>query len=437
MISRLRPPRATILASGIALCACSVDSDPAEVLAGPSPAASVQLVTLSGCVAPAWDAAIAYDRGARVAHGGHEWRAKKPSTGIAPGSHPAYWSDLGTCDTDPGGPPAPPTPMQIFGVWHAGNDYASWRTPRDRAGFDAANHWIIDRGDGSGLPSVNLVVLSFLQPMEVLNLTDDATTVDGVPIAMTQDVVDYFKSAGIGVMMSIGGVTYTEYWNEALATDAWQLGLNAAAIAKRFGVGIEIDYEENTDPDTVGLQAFVHAYRSVHPFDPTGANPAARLTIDLAAGGRYLQDLNRYATIHWLDNANPVLDYANAMVARSSGTPDNWQEHIDGKPQYAPPIPPKAPNRLTGSLYLKGDMANCTDYASSEQAEYADYVQTVAPNGAGFSSGMLGYMFWAAEAPSAARRYTPTTPPNSCEDGMGFAAATFAIPIPMPALRPN
>lgn len=28
---------------------------------------------------------------------------------------------------------------------------------------------------------------------------------------------------------------------------------------------------------------------------------------------RYLQELNRYATIHWLNNDAPVLDYANAM----------------------------------------------------------------------------------------------------------------------------
>ena len=92
-----------------------------------------------------------------------------------------------------------------------------------------------------------------------------------------------------------------------------------------------------------GLQAFIDAYRSVHPYDSSGTNHAARLTIDLAAGGRYLQDLNRHATIHWLDNENPVLDYANAMVHRSSGTPAHWQEHVDGKPTYDPVIPPRLP----------------------------------------------------------------------------------------------
>jgi hypothetical protein len=123
-----------------------------------------------------------------------------------------------------------------------------------------------------------------------------------------------------------------------------------------------------------------------------------------------------------------VLDYANAMVARSSGTPTNWQEHIDGMPTYAPPIPPKAPNRFTGGLYLKGDMANCLDFYASEQWRWADYVQTVAPAaGTGTSNGMLGYMFWAAEYPSARRGYV----------GMGPAMTAFKVPVPMPALRQN
>jgi hypothetical protein len=435
MSSRTIFASALFVAVGIAAPACDRTGDPASAIAGPDAAAF--LVTAGGCSAPAWDVAVFYDRGEVVSYGNHEWRAKKANTGIAPGSHPAYWSDRGACDTDPVDPPPPPTstPMQVFGVWHAGNDYASWRTPRSFPEFDVANHWIIDRGDGH--PSVNLVVLSFLQPLEVLNRTTDATTAGGVPIAMTQEIVNYFKDAGIRVMMSIGGVTYTDYWNEALATNAALLGANAAAIATEFGVGIEIDYEENTDPDTVGLKAFVDAYRAVHPYDATGADPAARLTIDLAAGGRYLQDLNRYATIHWLDNASPVLDYANAMVARSSGTPDNWQEHIDGMLRYAPPIPPKAPNRLTAGLYLKGNLANCNDFASSEQARWVDYVQTVAPNGAGTTNGMLGFMFWAAETPSARKNYTSTTPPNTCEGGMGMAATTFDITVPMPALRTN
>jgi len=387
------------------------------------------------CTAPPWDATVAYSRGDIVSYQYHEWRAKRSTTGTVPGTHRPTWADMGSCGPDEPPPPGVSTPIQIFGVWHAGNHYADWSTERNMEEFDAANHWIIDRGDGSGQPSVNLVVLSFVHPMRLLNTTTDAATLDGVPRGMTQDVVDYFANLGIRVMMSIGGVTYTDAWDEALATDAWQLGLNAAEIATHFNVGIEIDYERSSGANLAGLQAFVDAYRSVHPYDPTGVNPAARLTIDLAAGGRYLQELNRYSTEHWLDNTNPVLDYANAMVHRSSGTPDHWQEHVNGMPTYDPMIPPKAPNRLTGGLYLKGNTDNCKDFFSSEQYEHADYVQTVLPNGAGTTPGMLGYMFWAAETPSARKNYVPTVPPNSCEGGMGVAANIFAFEIPMPALR--
>jgi len=42
-------------------------------------------------------------------------------------------------------------------------------------------------------------------------------------------------------------------------------------------------------------------------------------------------------------------------------------------------------------------------------------------------------MFWAAEKPST--RGVGTQPPNTCEGGMGVAATTFQIPIPMPVLR--
>src|SRR5205085_12692279 len=106
-------------------------------------------------------------------------------------------------------------------------------------------------------------------------------------------VVNYFKSRNVRVMLSIGGITYTDAWNQALSTNPTQLGLNAAAVAKSLGVGIEIDYEENTSPNLTGLQAFIDAYRSPLPDDAPGANHAARLTIDLAPGDRWLIALCR------------------------------------------------------------------------------------------------------------------------------------------------
>jgi hypothetical protein len=271
-----------------------------------------------------------------------------------------------------------------------------------------------------------------------------------VPIGMNVDTVNYFKSAGIRVMLSIGGITYVDPWNQALANpeDAWQLGLNAAAVAQELGVGIEIDYEENRNPDLDGLQTFIDAYRSVHDYDATGSNPAARLTIDLAAGDRWLIALTERASAVWLNtdysDAKPKLDYANAMVTPRQSTADkviaNWQEHIDGKPQYDPPIPPLAPAKFAGSLWLTGrkPAPECVDFGKSLQKSTGDFVQTVLPDpshpdASELTPGMLGFMFWAAECEGT--RTVCTTPPNTCEGGMGVAAMNYNIPIPMPALR--
>lgn len=330
------------------------------------------------------------------------------------------------------------TPPQVYGVWHAGNDFCIWGAVRTVTEFDQKNHWLIDRGNGQ--PSVNIVILSFVHPLKLLNRTTDAATLNGVPRGMTLDIVNYFKAHGIRVMLSIGGITYTDAWDQALAANATQLGLNAAAAATLLGVGIEIDYEQNRNPNLNGLQQFITAYRSVHPYDATGNDHTARLTIDLAAGDRWLIDICRKATADWLTTTNPVLDYANAMVpARqpsASSAIASWQEHVDGKPQYGPPILPLAPAKFTGSLWLvdRKTIPECINFNNSLQKSTASYVQSVLPTpGTGTTPGMLGYMFWAAECEGT--RSICTTPPNSCQGGVGAGASFFNIPIPMPALR--
>lgn len=332
------------------------------------------------------------------------------------------------------------TPIQIYGAWHCSNDYCTWGTVRNMTDFDTANHWLIDRGDGSGLASVNLVVLSFVQPLKLLNKTTDSGDINGVPVGMNSAVVSYFTQHNVRVMLSIGGATYTTYWDQALAQDATQLGLDVAELAQSMGVGIEIDYENSSSPNLAGLQQFITAYRSQIPYDATGANPAARLTIDLGAGDRYLIPLCQEATASWLQTSNPVLDYANAMVPNkqpgSSAAESNWQEHINGEPRYAPPIGPLAPAKFTGSVYLvtgRNPAPECTNFNASLEDSTGSFVQTVAPNGAGTTPGMLGYMFWAAECQGT--RTVCTTPPNTCQGGVGVGAKTYDIPIPMPPLR--
>ena len=345
----------------------------------------------------------------------------------------AWWLTVGPGQTQ--------TPsMQVYGAWHCGNDACTWSAPRTAADFDLKNRWLVDRGDDR--PSVNLVVLSFVHPLRLLNKTTDAQTLNGIPRGMTPAIVDYFKSRGVRVMLSIGGITYVTAWNQALALDPVRLGIHAAEVAAALGVGIEIDYEENRNPNLAGLEAFINAYRTLLPYDASGANHAARLTIDLAAGDRWLIGITAKATRDWLDPRIPVLDYANAMVTArqprsASDAQANWQEHVDGKPQYNPPILPLAPARFTGSLWLVGGkpIAECTNFSQSLQKSTGPFVTSVAPHpqGPGLSSGMLGYMFWAAECEGS--RTVCTTPPNSCQGGVGVGASTYQVPIPMPALR--
>jgi len=272
------------------------------------------------------------------------------------------------------------TQMQINGLWHCFSDACSWASVPNMTTFDTDNHWIIDRGNGH--PSANVVVLSFVDPVKLMNLTTDATTTNGIPIGMNTAVINYFQSKGIRVMMSVGGFSFTSHWNKALSANPTQLGINAANAAKQFNVGMEIDYENSSQPNLTGLQQFVTAYRSAIPYDPTGANFAARLTIDLGNDDLFLTKLANYATTNWLNPSRPVLDYANAMVASQktsvSTLETGWQQHVNG---VSGSVPPLAPAKMTGSLWLIGGQPNCATFSSSDENTASGFVQSVPPNG--------------------------------------------------------
>jgi len=329
------------------------------------------------------------------------------------------------------------TPIQVYGAWHCSSDACSWASVPNMTTFDTDNRWLIDRNlDGSYHPSVNLVVLSFVDPVKLMNLTTDSTTTKGIPIGMNATVISYFQSRGVRVMMSIGGASFKKNWDKALGSNPTQLGKNAANAAKQFNVGMEIDYENSSNPNLSGLQQFVSAYRSVVAYDATGSNNAARLTIDLGDGDTYLTKLANYAVTNWLQTNAPVLDYANAMVAgQKTGVAtleSGWQQHVDGE---SGSVPPMAPAKVAGSLWLVGGQPKCNNFSNSDQNTAASFVENLAPNGAGTTAGMLGYMFWAAGCQGNGTGCT--FPPNTCQNGMGGAATAFDIPIPMPPLRQN
>jgi hypothetical protein len=329
-------------------------------------------------------------------------------------------------------PPGDGASFQVYGAWECSNDNCNWQTVRTLTDFDAANHWMIDRGDGSGLPSLNLVVLSFVQPTKLLNLTNDSQTVNGIPIGMTAAIVNYFTSHNVRVMLALGGATYVTDWDTALTTNASQLGTNAANAAKAMGVGIEIDYENNTNPNLTALQSFIGAYRAILPYDPTGAIPAARLTIDLAAGDEYLVTLCQKAAADWLTGTVPALDWANATVPNdqpaASSFETSWQQHASGENAAGVVVPALPPAKFTGAVRLVlGSTVEpeCDNFAESLENNTGIFAQTLALNGAGITPGMLGYMFWGAEGQA----------PATCQGGVGAGANNYNIPIPMPALR--
>ena len=70
------------------------------------------------------------------------------------------------------------TGISVYGSWHCGNDFCTWSSVRNMTDFNTRNRWLIDRGDGT--PSVNLVVLSFVHPLRLLNKTNDAGTSLGI-----------------------------------------------------------------------------------------------------------------------------------------------------------------------------------------------------------------------------------------------------------------
>ena len=79
--------------------------------------------------------------------------------------------------------------------------------------------------------------------------------------------------------------------------------------------------------------------------------------------------------------------------------------------------------------------AECADFLGSVQYATKDFVESVAPNGAGSTPGMLGFMFWAAERPSTPGHDARRPPEHLADGGIAVVATPLNLTIPMPALR--
>jgi len=278
-------------------------------------------------------------------------------------------------------------PSRLYGLWHCGDDGCSWFKEPNTSN----SQWIINRGDGK--PTANFVMFSFLDPVALLHGTNDQNFANGVPKGMTKNIIDFFKSKGITVMFSIGGIEYTPKWDSALQENPSQLGKNAARVAQEFGVGIEIDYENDGDANLNNLETFVKAYRSVIP---NGNSPQAILSVDMGAGVGFLTGIAKSA-VKWLNGS--LINFANAMVA---GAPDDdistvstfWQQHIDGSNWNS--VPPMDPSKLVVSLWASHWAKNCATFSGSVNQGAIQWVN---------QKKALGISFWTAGCPA---------PPQDC-----------------------
>jgi len=235
---------------------------------------------------------------------------------------------------------------------------------------------------------VNIVIFSFINPYSLMQ------DVNGIPKGFTQNAVNHFKEKGMYVIFSIGGESYSGDWDRALSSNAAQLARNAAAVANKFGVGIEIDYETDSGSSLNNLHTFVKQYRAVIPFQ-AGDTPAPQsiLTADLGAGTGYLSALSAKASA-WVGSPQ-LVNWLNAMV---SGDPngDNtqyWQQHLDGA-NWAN-IPPLNPKFLVGCLYASSGATNCGAYTGTVLQKAVTWSQ---------QHNTKGISFWAAGCPG----------PNNC-----------------------
>ncbi|GAM28473.1 hypothetical protein SAMD00019534_116490 [Acytostelium subglobosum LB1] len=264
---------------------------------------------------------------------------------------------------------------KVYSLWHCGVDACMWEAPVNTSYLD----WVVNRGDGK--PTANLFIFSFLNPINVLT-----QGVAAVPPAITLQLVQYLQSKGLSVMFSIGGESWSGEWDDALGKDPVTLGLNAAAIAKQFGVGIEIDYEN--EASTPKLDAFVKAYRSVFPMDnSTSAADTSLLTVDTGAGTGYLTSVSLWSA-KWLEEG--LINWINAMVTSSpyGSLPDAtqyWDEHLTGA-SWAN-IPPINPDHLVVSLYSCDGSPNCDSFKGTMLQQTIGWVGQQSTRGISFWAG--------------------------------------------------
>jgi len=261
------------------------------------------------------------------------------------------------------------TLASVYSIWHCGSDCA-WTSKPDLS----SSAWILNRGDGKH--TTDLVILSFMDPIALVNGQNTGGYTNGVPNGMIQSYT-YFTSVGIRVIFSIGGASWSQRFVNALNQNAAQFAKNAAACALKYNVGIEIDVEVDSGSYSSQLTTFVNTYRDAIPYNGSPDAPShTLLTIDVGSGTDYLGAIASLAR-GWVSSNK--INWLNAMVDESPWSNINsatkeWQQHLSaGLPA----------NRLIVSHFGSN---TCKTYAGVLE----DTVSWVK------SKGVKGISFWAA-----------------------------------------
>ena len=194
------------------------------------------------------------------------------------------------------------------------------------------------------------MILSFVHPLKLLNQTNDAGTLNGVPRGMTADIVNYFKSHGPG-----DGLDRRHHLHGRL-----EPGPRAGSHPVRAAGGCARPLSASASRSTTRRTrtptspAFSRSSTPIGPSSPTtraGPTPAARLTIDTAAGDRSLIGINQKATADWLRTDAPVLDYANAMVPARQPSASSAVASLAGAHRRQAPVQPGGRAARAGQVH--------------------------------------------------------------------------------------
>ena len=232
-------------------------------------------------------------------------------------------------------------------------------------------------------------------------------------------------------MLSIGGITYTDDWNSALASNAAQLGPQRGrpGPAARRRHRDRLRGELRAEPDRpAGLHRRLPRRAALRrqrrqPGGPADHRRGRRRPL----ADRHRPQGDRGLAAHRARRSwTTPTPWCRPASRRHLGADANWQEHLDGKPQYSPADPAACPGQVHRQpLHRRGQQGparvqQLRHLAAELHRRSCRPPRRTAPVP---RPGLLGYMFWAAERPSTRGVTTTRRTPAR-------AVSAWAPPLP-------